>query len=151
MYIRTMITLLLALSTAACTHTASHGHSANVGGTKNALGAAQSEAGTLVPLTPNTIRKIVESHFAEIQQCYELQLATTPLLRGMVELELTITQDGTIESGKLLKDSLGSAALNLCLVQKMLDWKFPAHADESVTIQFPFAFSPKAIAKSNRP
>jgi len=94
-------------------------------------------------LTQETIGAIVRSHFEELQTCYETTLAGDNTLAGMVELELTIAKDGTIEEGRLLKDGLGSAELNLCLVKKMVDWKFPAHTDEAVTIQFPFAFSPK--------
>ena len=94
-------------------------------------------------LTQETIGAIVRSHFEELQTCYETTLASDNTLAGIVELELTIAQDGTIEEGRLLKDGLGSAELNLCLVKKMVDWKFPAHTDDAVTIQFPFAFSPK--------
>ena len=94
-------------------------------------------------LTQETIGAIVRSHFEELQTCYETTLASDNTLPGMGELELTIAKDGTIEEGRLLKDGLGSAELNLCLVKKMVDWKFPAHTDEAVTIQFPFAFSPK--------
>ncbi len=95
------------------------------------------------PLTQETIGKIVQSHFEELQTCYETTLASDNSLAGIVELELTIARDGTIQEGKLLKDGLGSAELNLCLVKKMVDWTFPPHTDEEVTIQFPFAFSPK--------
>ena len=96
-------------------------------------------------LTQQVIGQIVKSHFEELQTCYETTLASDNTLRGIVELELTILQDGSIAEGRLLKDGLGSAELNLCLVKKMVDWKFPAHTDESVTIQFPFAFSPKTV------
>ncbi len=94
-------------------------------------------------LTQETIGKIVQSHFGELEACYEASLAGDNSLAGIVELELTIAQDGTIEEGRLLKDGLGSAELNLCLVKKMVEWTFPPHTDEAVTIQFPFAFSPK--------
>ncbi|MBT6433403.1 MAG: AgmX/PglI C-terminal domain-containing protein [Deltaproteobacteria bacterium] len=94
-------------------------------------------------LTSEVIQAVVKSHFEELQACYESTLASNNALAGIVELELTIVQDGSIEKGRLLKDGIGSAELNLCLVKKMVDWKFPAHTDESVTIEFPFAFSPK--------
>ena len=94
-------------------------------------------------LTQETIGEIVQSHFGELEACYEASLAADNSLAGIVELELTIAQDGTIEEGRLLKDGLGSAELNLCLVKKMVEWTFPPHTDEAVTIQFPFAFSPK--------
>ncbi len=109
----------------------------NIEPTSNPLPTSSAE------LTQETIGKIVKSHFNELEACYEASLAADNSLAGVVELELTIAKDGTIEEGRLLKDGLGSAELNLCLVKKMIEWTFPAHKDEAVTIQFPFAFSPK--------
>lgn len=94
-------------------------------------------------LTEETIGKIVRSHFDELQTCYETTLANDNTLAGIVELELTIARDGSIQEGRLLKDGLGSAELNLCLVKKMVDWTFPPHTDDAITIEFPFSFSPK--------
>ena len=105
--------------------------------------AQKSVPANVKELTPEVIQTVVRSHFEELQTCYESTLASNNELAGIVELELTISRDGSIEKGRLLKDGIGSAELNLCLVKKMVDWKFPAHTDESVTIEFPFAFSPK--------
>ena len=47
-------------------------------------------------LTQETI-EIVKSHFGELEACYEASLAGDNSLAGIVELELTIAQDGIIE------------------------------------------------------
>ena len=145
---RLAFTLLLtsSLTLFGCATTQSPPDSPQVAGDKPATattpGVVSSE-GPPKELTQETIGTIVRSHFEELQNCYEATLASDNSLAGIVELELTIARDGTIEEGRLIKDGLGSAELNLCLVKKKVDWKFPAHTDESVTIQFPFAFSPK--------
>ena len=110
---------------------------------ENSSSEAMAAAVDAVELTSYIIQTVVRSHFDELQVCYETTLAANNELAGIVELELTISRDGTIEKGRLLKDGIGSAELNLCLVKKMVNWKFPKHTDDSVTIEFPFAFSPK--------
>lgn len=141
----TFMTLLLA----ACASKQSSDPAASPGSPKtesrdsNSKAKAATAAVDAVELTSDIIQTVVQSHFDELQTCYEATLAANNKLAGIVELELTISRDGSIEKGRLLKDGIGSAELNLCLVKKMVDWKFPVHTDDTVTIEFPFSFSPK--------
>lgn len=139
-----VILSLLALHVAACASSQSKTPLTSTSSESTNTSTKELESAHSSPeLTPEAIHKIVRSHFGELQSCYESTLANDNSLAGIVELELTIARDGTIKEGRLLKDNLGSAELNLCLVKKMIEWEFPAHASEALTIEFPFAFSPK--------
>ena len=139
-----LISLLCLIGCASTSEPAQAPVAATTQASQEAKLVTQSTSTSAPELSEQTIMGIVKSHFEELQTCYETTLASDNTLAGIVELELTISGDGTIEEGRLLKDGLGSAELNLCLVKKMVDWKFPAHKDEAVTIQFPFSFSPKS-------
>ena len=59
-----------------------------------------------------------------------------------MEVELTIDSNGHIREGRIINDNIGDPDLQFCIAQRILGWKFPPHADESLTIQFPFEFAP---------
>ena len=88
---------------------------------------------------------IARFHYADLRTCYETQLKENPQLQGIVEVELTIDQKGQIREGRITNDTIGHPDLQFCIAQRILGWKFPPHADESLTVQFPFEFSPVLV------
>ena len=92
-----------------------------------------------------TLTDIARLHYMELRSCYEAQLKDNPQLQGMVEVELTIDSNGHIREGRITNDTMGNPDLQFCIAQRILGWKFPPHADESLTIQFPFEFSPVLV------
>ena len=107
--------------------------------------APQQPVTTAKELDPATLMSIAQGHYAELRACYENQLKDNPQLQGMVEVELTIDQKGQIREGRITQDTIGDPDLQFCIAQRILGWKFPPHADESLTVQFPFEFAPVLI------
>lgn len=96
-------------------------------------------------LDADTLMGIARFHYADLRSCYETQLKENPQLQGMVEVELTIDSKGQIREGRITNDTIGHPELQFCIAQRILGWKFPPHADESLTVQFPFEFSPVLV------
>ena len=92
-----------------------------------------------------TLMSIAQQHYTELRSCYETRLKESPELQGMVEVELTIDSKGHIREGRITNDTIGDPELQFCIAQRILGWKFPPHADESLTVQFPFEFAPVLV------
>jgi len=110
------------------------------GDTSTAEGHIDHEDGQA--LSAEVLTSIAKGHYLELRACYEAELKERPELRGIVEVELTIDSNGHIREGRIINDNIGDPDLQFCIAQRILGWKFPPHADESLTIQFPFEFAP---------
>jgi hypothetical protein len=149
----TLLVLTACLScTMSCGHSAqSRDRSLVFSGSRDTSGAASPTAADLPPhdesdsLNAITLTDIAQLHYMELRSCYEAQLEDNPQLQGMVEVELTIDSNGHIREGRITNDTIGNPDLQFCIAQRILGWKFPPHADESLTIQFPFEFSPVLV------
>jgi len=119
------------------------GSANNDGDASSAEGVAHHEDGQT--LSAEVLTNIARGHYLELRTCYEAELKERPELRGIVEVELTIDSNGHIREGRIINDNIGDPDLQFCIAQRILGWKFPPHADESLTIQFPFEFAPIVV------
>ncbi|MEE2787822.1 MAG: AgmX/PglI C-terminal domain-containing protein [Myxococcota bacterium] len=103
-----------------------------------------SEAIGMGVLDPSAIGRVVGRRKGAIKSCYEKQLKRNPKLRGTVKVQFTILESGRVDRVKVLQDTTGDQAVGRCIKQKMRRWRFPKPDGGSVTVSFPFVFTPSS-------
>jgi hypothetical protein len=98
-------------------------------------GTPQSEGG----LSKEQILKVVQSHAAAIQFCYEKELQRFPHLAGKLMLGWKVDQDGRVMSARVDSSSLGNASAEGCMVRQVKAWVFPK-SNGFTDVHFPFFF-----------
>lgn len=108
--------------------------------------AAQSQEVDLAPLAREPgdpiVVAAVRERLGSLQGCYEHALERDPLLEGHIEVELTIGATGSVEAAKVAANALPAADLGACVVARVRDWKLPSPTGGSLTVVFPFDFTP---------
>ena len=92
-------------------------------------------------LDSNAIAKVVKKRQRMIQDCYNKELKRDPSLKGKVEIEFTIGENGRIEEALVVGNTMGNKKVGNCIVGRLKRWKFPKPDGGSVTVVFPFIFS----------
>ncbi len=94
-------------------------------------------------LDKEVIRRVIRSHQAEVKRCYEAQLIKDPELAGKVEMRFTVDGEGKVSQVGVKASTLGSAAVEACLVTAMKGWTFPSPRNQvPVQVVYPFIFQP---------
>jgi hypothetical protein len=99
------------------------------------MGTSQSDGG----LSREQILKVVQSHAAAIQFCYEKELQRFPHLSGKVALYWKIDVDGRVITNRLESTTLNNAGAESCMTRQVKMWTFP-HANIPTDVHFPFFF-----------
>ncbi len=132
---------------------ASIGGLATAGGGKVGLGGKQeARVGTITTEAPevdgaldaSAIAKVVQARKRMLQDCYEKELKRDPSLQGKIEIEFTIGEDGSVQSASIANNRMGSDAVGDCIVSRLRRWRFPKPDGGSVTVTFPFIFTPSS-------
>jgi TonB family protein len=100
------------------------------------VGTANSDGG----LSRDQILKVVMSHKAAIQFCYEKELQRFPHLAGTVKIDWKVNLDGRVDAVKVASSSLGNAGAEGCMVRQIKAWQFPKPNGVAANVQFPFIF-----------
>jgi outer membrane biosynthesis protein TonB len=87
------------------------------------------------------VAKVINSHLAEVQRCYEAALMRTPGLAGKVVLEWSISTSGKVVSSKSKSSSLKDVSVEACILRALNNWQFPPAKGNSVVITYPFIFN----------
>ncbi|MEL6544217.1 MAG: AgmX/PglI C-terminal domain-containing protein, partial [Myxococcota bacterium] len=90
------------------------------------------------------IAKVVRRRIRSLQDCYEKELKRDPSLAGKIEVEFTIGEDGRIEEAGVSNNTMGSDAVGSCIVSRVRRWRFPTPDGGSVTVNYPFIFTPSS-------
>jgi TonB family protein len=94
-------------------------------------------------LDKEIIRRIVRRHINEVRYCYDQALAAHPSLEGRVVTQFTIAPTGRVLASVLASSTLGSAAVESCVVNAVKRWEFPEpQGGGLVIVSYPFQFSP---------
>ena len=93
-------------------------------------------------LDKSSIVRVVKRRQGAIRYCYEKQLQNNPGLSGRVTAQFTIGENGRVTSTRIRRNTTGSEVLGSCISRLIKRWRFPKPNGGSVTIAFPFAFSP---------
>ncbi len=87
------------------------------------------------------ILRVVRRHQSEVKFCYESALQQDASLSGKVAMLWVIGASGEVVDVKVAESSLGSAAVEGCLLDRVGKWRFPEPKDGgSVTVTFPWVF-----------
>ncbi len=104
--------------------------------------SAPRRGGKVAGLLPmEAVRRVVDEHIAEIQQCYENALLRTPGLTGKVVLEWTIGLSGGVERVTTKVSTLRSPGVAGCAVESLRRWRFPRPKGGVVVVSYPFLFN----------
>jgi TonB family protein len=87
------------------------------------------------------VAKVINSHLAEVQRCYEAALMRTPGLAGKVVLEWSISTSGKVLSSKSKSSTLKDVSVEACILRALNNWQFPPAKGNSVIITYPFIFN----------
>lgn len=92
-------------------------------------------------LDKEIIRRVIHRHSSQIRHCYERELARNPDLGGKVAVQFTIGADGRITGVGSSHGTAESAALERCISDRILTWRFPQpKGGGSVVVNYPFIF-----------
>lgn len=88
------------------------------------------------------IRRVIQSHKAEIRFCYDQELQRNPGLAGKIAIGWNITETGAVKNAGVASDEMGNRTVANCIVNKLRTWGFPpAPPDVEAHVIFPFVFS----------
>ncbi len=99
-------------------------------------GTPQSEGG----LSNEQILKVVRSHLAAIQFCYEKELQRFPHLNGKVMIAWKVDLDGHVVTTRIDSSSLGNPSAESCMARQVKNWLFPKPNGVVADVHFPFFF-----------
>ncbi|MDB4967307.1 MAG: putative abductin-like protein [Myxococcales bacterium] len=91
-------------------------------------------------LSKEQILKVVQSHAAAIQFCYEKELQRFPHLAGKVVVDWKVNLDGRVEATRVGSSSLGNPSAESCMVRQVKNWQFPKPNGVICNVSFPFFF-----------
>jgi hypothetical protein len=91
-------------------------------------------------LSKEQILKVVLSHAAAIQFCYEKELQRFPHLAGKVMVAWKVDLDGHVQNTKIDSSSLGNASAESCMTRQVKSWLFPKPNGVVADVHFPFLF-----------
>ncbi len=111
-------------------------------------------------LAPAKIQAVVRDHFGDLQKCYEDGLGRDPKLAGRVTVRFVINREGSVETSQNAASdpippdavappssttlpAMPDAKVVDCVVAVVKKLKFPKPDGGTVTVVYPFAFSPQ--------
>ena len=103
--------------------------------------AVATSIGSQGQIDKEAVAKVINSHLAEVQRCYEAALLHTPGLAGKVVLEWNISTAGKVTSSKSKSSTLKDVSVETCILRALNNWQFPPAKGNSVIITYPFIFN----------
>lgn len=93
-------------------------------------------------LDPDAIARFVKTRIASVKDCYERELKRNPQLAGKVAIAFTIEESGRVSEAEVETNTMGSDTVASCIAERIKRWVFPKPKGGSVTVSYPFIFSP---------
>lgn len=93
-------------------------------------------------LDSNSVSQVVSRRRSAIKNCYEKRLKVNNKLAGKVKISFTIEQSGRVRQASVAENTTGDPAVGTCIVSQIKRWRFPKPDGGSVTVAFPFVFTP---------
>ena len=90
-------------------------------------------------LSKEQIFKVVQSHQAALQFCYEKELQRFPHLAGSVKLHWRVEPDGRVSVTRVDSSSLANPSAEGCMSRQVKAWVFPK-SNGPTNVDFPFLF-----------
>ncbi|HMV68857.1 MAG TPA: AgmX/PglI C-terminal domain-containing protein, partial [Myxococcota bacterium] len=93
-------------------------------------------------LDRSLIDAVIKRKMSQIKYCYQRELQKDPSLSGKLTVQFTIAKDGSVSQAKVASSTLGSAAVDQCVVQRFFQMQFPEPKGGGiVVVKYPFIFS----------
>ncbi|HVJ64530.1 MAG TPA: AgmX/PglI C-terminal domain-containing protein [Bdellovibrionota bacterium] len=90
-------------------------------------------------LDRSEVDAVVRQNLAQIRFCYNRGLRSHPDLSGRVTSNFVIGGDGRVKTSNIRQSSLGVAAVEDCIRDKVASWSFPKpRGGGEVTVNYPF-------------
>ncbi|MHB8417152.1 MAG: AgmX/PglI C-terminal domain-containing protein [Myxococcales bacterium] len=111
------------------------------GGVRGGVVSAPSRGGRVSGLLPmEAVRRVVDQHISEVQECYENGLLRNPGLAGKLVVEWTISTTGTVSRVNTKVATLQSNQVSDCIIGRLKGWRFPRPSGGTVVVSYPFIF-----------
>ena len=107
------------------------------------LSATAGDPIILGALDRSLIDEVIKRKMSQIRYCYQRELQKDPTLAGKVVIKFTISKDGSVSSASTKSSTVGSPAVNSCVVGRFYKMQFPEPKGGGIVIvSYPFIFSP---------
>lgn len=88
-----------------------------------------------------TIQRYIRSKMGQIRWCYKNELQKNRDLKGKITVEFVIAPTGKVLSSKIAGSTMGNAAVEACIRQKVAMWRFPSSkSGAAARVRYPFIF-----------
>jgi len=92
-------------------------------------------------LERSVIDAYIRMNLAKVRWCYEKELAKTPNIFGRIKINFTITKTGAVRKSKVLRTTMGNAAVEKCVARQIKKIRFPKPKGGGiVVVNYPFVF-----------
>ena len=92
-------------------------------------------------LSPAEVAKVVNRRLGAIKGCYERALRKNPNLEGKITIRFTIAGSGKVSTARATTNELTPDVSN-CIVGAFKRFRFPQPDGGSLTVEYPFLFTP---------
>ncbi len=86
---------------------------------------------------------VVRGNQAAVRGCYERSLQQDSFLRGRVQVAWRVGQGGHVLTARIDESTVGSPAVQRCILDEVTSWAFPRPRGGEVDVVFPFEFGPR--------
>jgi TonB family protein len=100
------------------------------------------------------VERVVRSHVADVQSCYEQSMAEKGQTRknapgGRVVVAFTITPLGTVQNERVRSSTLKDPQVTGCILAAVRSWDFPK-PEKAQPVEFPFDLKPVSGPKEKK-
>ena len=93
-------------------------------------------------LDRSLIDAVIKRNSNQIRNCYQRELTRDPSLAGKIVAKFTISKDGTVSKSEIKSSSMGNAAVESCISERIMHFQFPEPKGGGVVVvSYPFMFS----------
>ena len=93
-------------------------------------------------LGKSLIDTVIKRQMNEIERCYQQSVAQDPSLSGTIAVKFVIAQDGSVAQATIKSSTMGSAAVENCVVSAFEPIQFPNPRGGGIVIAtYAFTFS----------
>ncbi len=93
-------------------------------------------------LAGEVIRRVVKMNIRGIKYCYEKELKSNPKLSGKIVVLFTIGTTGRVMRARIQSTTMHNENVESCILRMISRWRFPRPEKGSVTVSYPFIFTP---------
>ncbi len=93
-------------------------------------------------LDRSLIDAVIKRNSNQIRNCYQRELTRDPSLAGKIVAKFTISKDGTVSKSEIKSSSMGNAAVESCISERIMRFQVPEPKGGGVVVvSYPFMFS----------